>query len=164
VLTASSPTSSSRSSAWATTVSRADLRGQGIEAVRRRGLLDVVRSNLVDEAGVALVDARGTARATIMANTSGRGRQSLTSEYEIMRGDLVRVLYEATKNPTKNATKKATKNGVEYVFGMSVEGSEQDEHRVVAHFSDGSSDEFDLLVGADGQDRASAAPSSRPVP
>lgn len=51
-----------------------DLRGQGIEAVERMGLLDAVRGKLVDEAGVAFVDARGRAKATIMANTSGRGR------------------------------------------------------------------------------------------
>ncbi|MEV8062610.1 FAD-dependent monooxygenase [Streptomyces antimycoticus] len=116
-----------------------DLRGQGIEAVKRMGLLDAVRGKLVDEAGVAFVDARGTAKATIMANTSGRGRQTLTSEYEIMRGDLVRILHDTTRDDT------------EYVFGKSVDGFEQDEHKVVAHFSDGSSGEFDLLVGADGQ-------------
>ncbi|MFE2935632.1 FAD-dependent monooxygenase [Streptomyces sp. NPDC059278] len=116
-----------------------DLRGQGIEVVKRMGLLDAVRGHLVDEAGVAFVDARGRAKATIMANTSGRGRQSLTSEYEIMRGDLVRILYDATKDDT------------EYVFGVSVDGFEQDGQKAVAHFSDGSSGEFDLLVGADGQ-------------
>ncbi|MFE6488710.1 FAD-dependent monooxygenase [Streptomyces sp. NPDC057757] len=116
-----------------------DLRGQGIEAVKRMGLLDAVRGKLVDEAGVAFVDARGRARATIMANTSGQGRQTLTSEYEIMRGDLVRILHDATRDDT------------EYVFGKSVDGFEQDERRVVAHFSDGSTGEFDLLVGADGQ-------------
>lgn len=116
-----------------------DLRGQGIEAVKRMGLLDAVRSKLVDEAGVAFIDARGKHKATIMANTSGKGRQTLTSEYEIMRGDLVRILYDATKDDT------------EYVFGVCVDGFEQDAHKVVGHFSDGSSGEFDLLVGADGQ-------------
>ncbi len=116
-----------------------DLRGQGIEAVRRMGLLDAVRGKLVDEPGVAFINARGKAKATIMANTSGQGRQTLTSEYEIMRGDLVRILHEATRD------------GTEYVFGKSVDGFEQDEHKVVAHFSDGSSGEFNLLVGADGQ-------------
>ncbi|MFF7590522.1 FAD-dependent monooxygenase [Kitasatospora purpeofusca] len=121
------------------TGAQVDLRGQGIEAVRRMGLLDEVRSKLVDEKGVAFVDARGRARATIMANTSGQGRQTLTSEYEIMRGDLVRILNDATEH------------GAEYVFGTSVDGFDQNEHRVVAHFSDGSSGEFDLLVGADGQ-------------
>ncbi|MFC6937120.1 FAD-dependent oxidoreductase [Actinomadura yumaensis] len=116
-----------------------DLRGQGIQAIAAMGLLDAVRGKLVDEAGVAFVDARGRAKATIMANTSGRGRQTLTSEYEIMRGDLVRILHDATKDDA------------EYVFGKSVDGYEQDGDRVVAHFSDGSSGEFDLLVGADGQ-------------
>jgi 2-polyprenyl-6-methoxyphenol hydroxylase-like FAD-dependent oxidoreductase len=121
------------------TGAQVDLRGQGIEAIRRMGLLDEVRSRLVDEAGVAFVDDRGRPRATIMANTSGQGRQSLTSEYEIMRGDLVRILHDATKND------------VEFVFGISVDGFEQHGEKVVARFSDGSSDEFDLLVGADGQ-------------
>lgn len=121
------------------TGAQVDLRGQGIEAIERMGLLDAVRGKLVDEAGVAFVDARGRAKATIMANTSGRGRQTLTSEYEIMRGDLVRILHDASKDDT------------EYVFGLSVDGFGQDEQKVIAHFSDGSSGEFDLLVGADGQ-------------
>ncbi|MFF9347070.1 FAD-dependent monooxygenase [Streptomyces sp. NPDC014734] len=116
-----------------------DLRGQGIEAVKRMGLLDAVRDKLVDEAGVAFIDARGRAKATIMANTSGKGRQTLTSEYEIMRGDLVRILHDASRDDT------------EYVFGKSVDGFEQDTDKVVAHFSDGPSGEFDLLIGADGQ-------------
>ncbi|MET8763976.1 FAD-dependent monooxygenase [Lentzea sp. NPDC004782] len=121
------------------TGAQVDLRGQGIEAVRRMGLLDAVRDALVDEAGVAFIDAHGRAKATIMANTSGQGRQTLTSEYEIMRGDLVRILHDATKDDA------------EHVFGKSVDGFEQDRHEVVAHFSDGSSGEFDLLIGADGQ-------------
>ncbi|PLP58148.1 oxidoreductase [Mesorhizobium loti] len=121
------------------TGAQVDLRGQGIEAVQRMGLLDSVKSKLVDEAGVSLVNAQGKARATFMANTSGHGPQSLTSEYEIMRGDLVRILHDATKDD------------VEYVFGKAVERFDQDERKVVARFSDGSSNEFDLLVGADGQ-------------
>ncbi|MFD5828784.1 FAD-dependent monooxygenase [Lentzea sp. NPDC060358] len=128
-----------RSPALRATGAQVDLRGQGVEAVRRMGLLDAVRAELVDEAGVAFVDSRGRTRATILANTSGSGRQSLTSEYEIMRGDLVRVLHDAVDG------------GVEHVFGIGVDGFEQDERRVVAHFSDGSTGEYDLLAGADGQ-------------
>ncbi|MFE4217355.1 FAD-dependent monooxygenase [Streptomyces sp. NPDC056844] len=116
-----------------------DLRGQGIDAVTRMGLLEKVRSRLVDEPGVAFVDSRGKPKATIMANTSGKGRQTLTSEYEIMRGDLVRILHEATKDDT------------EYVFGKSVDGFDQHSDKVTGHFSDGTSGEYDLLIGADGQ-------------
>ncbi|MGW8374851.1 FAD-dependent monooxygenase [Streptomyces sp. ODS28] len=128
-----------RSPALRATGAQVDLRGQGVEAVERMGLLGEVRAKLVDEAGVAFVDARGRARATILANTSGRGRQSLTSEFEIMRGDLVRILHDAAKDDA------------EYVFGVSVDGFEQDARKVTAHFSDGTSGAYDLLVGADGQ-------------
>ncbi|MER8097812.1 FAD-dependent monooxygenase [Streptomyces goshikiensis] len=121
------------------TGAQVDLRGQGIEAIERMGLLETVRGQLVDEAGVTFVDHRGRPKATIMANTSGKGRQTLTSEYEIMRGDLVRILHDATKDDTA------------YVFGKSVDGFDQDADRVTASFSDGTSDEYDLLIGADGQ-------------
>lgn len=80
------------------TGAQVDLRGQGIEAVKRMGLLDAVRAKLVDEAGVAFVDRHGKVKGTILANTSGKGAQTLTSEYEIMRGDVVRILYDATKD------------------------------------------------------------------
>ncbi|KAJ5904381.1 hypothetical protein N7504_006764 [Penicillium tannophilum] len=116
-----------------------DLRGQGIEVAKRMGLIDAIRSKLVDEDGVAFVDSEGKVHATIMANKTGKGAQSLTSEYEIMRGDLVRILYDATKD------------NVKYIFGQTVEHFEQDEKEVVVRFSDGSSDTFDILVGADGQ-------------
>lgn len=128
-----------RSPALRASGAQVDLRGQGIDAVARMGLLEEVRGQLVDEAGVAFVDSRGKPKATIMANTSGKGRQTLTSEYEIMRGDLVRILHEATKGDA------------EYVFGKSVDGFDQDADRVTAHFSDGTSGDFDLLIGADGQ-------------
>ncbi|KAH8172982.1 FAD binding domain-containing protein [Sarocladium implicatum] len=116
-----------------------DLRAQGIKAVDRMGLMPAVREKLVDEVGVASIDGNGKPWATIMANTSGHGAQGPTSEFEIMRGDLVRLLYDATKDD------------VEYVFGKTVESFEQDDEEVQVHFSDGTSGVYDLLVGADGQ-------------
>ncbi|KAI1058944.1 hypothetical protein LB507_003878 [Fusarium sp. FIESC RH6] len=116
-----------------------DFREQGIQTVKRMGLDQVVRSKLVDEAGVGFVDTNGKIIGTVMANKSGKGAQSVTSEYEIMRGDLVRILYDATKD------------NVEYMFDKTVESFKQDDKQVYAYFSDGTSDTFDLLVGADGQ-------------
>ena len=116
-----------------------DLRAQGIQVVKRMGLLDVIRSKLVDEAGVSLVDAQGNAKATFMANKSGKGAQMGTSEYEIMRGDLVRILYDATKD------------NVNYIFGRTVDHFKQDENSVTVQFSDGQTGIYDVLVGADGQ-------------
>lgn len=116
-----------------------DLRGQGIDAARAMGLLEQIQEKLVDERGVAFRGAGGRRWATIMANTSGKGKQSLTSEYEIMRGDLIRILYDATREH------------VEYRFGVSVDGFDDEGQRVSATFSDGTTDDFDLLIGADGQ-------------
>lgn len=75
-----------------------DIREQGINVIKRMGLMDTVRSRRVIEAGMSFVNEQGTAKATIMANTSGKGPQTMTSECEIMRGDLVSILYDATQD------------------------------------------------------------------
>ncbi|KAK0390997.1 hypothetical protein NLU13_0499 [Sarocladium strictum] len=115
-----------------------DLRAQGIPAAHRMGILPAVRERSVDELGLSIIDEKGRSWAKIMANTSGKGPQTPTSEYEIMRGDLVQILYEKTNDE------------VEYVFGKSVDKFEQDDQKVEVYFSDGTSATYDLLVGADG--------------
>lgn len=132
-----------------------DLRAQGIDVVKRMGLLEVIRSKLVDEAGVAMVDSENRIKALMLANTSGKGAQTGTSEYEIMRGDLVRILYDATKND------------VEYIFGKTVESFEQDDQGVTVHLSTGETGRYDILVGADGQGsriRKAILPADAPDP
>ncbi|KAF1046819.1 MAG: hypothetical protein GAK38_02218 [Xylophilus sp.] len=132
-----------------------DLRGQGIAAVARMGLLESVRSRLVHEPGVAFVDRRGRTWGKVMANTSGKGRQTLTSEYEIMRADLVRILHDAVRDD------------VRFVFGTTVERFAQDDRGVLARFSDGTADTFDVLIGADGQGsriRRDILPAGAPDP
>ena len=132
-----------------------DLREQGIEVARRMGLLETIRSKTVDEQGMAFGDEKGNVIGTMMANTSGQGAQVAVSEWEIMRGDFVRMMYDETKED------------VEYVFGKHVVRHEQKERSVVVHFSDGSHDEFDILVGADGQGsriRKAILPEGAPEP
>ncbi|KAI0450223.1 FAD/NAD(P)-binding domain-containing protein [Xylaria acuta] len=73
-----------------------DLRAQGIPVVRKMGLIDTIRKRAVPEHGVCFVDARGRPFATFGKNDSGHGAQAMTSEYEIMRGDLVDVFYRAS--------------------------------------------------------------------
>ncbi|KAH6655352.1 oxidoreductase [Truncatella angustata] len=118
-----------------------DLRAQGITVARMMGLMPYIQRHLVDEAGVAYLDSRGRVIGTIMANRSGRGAQSLTSEYEIMRGDLVNVLYDATKNL----------DGIDYEFGKTVERFVQEGDGVKVWYDDKTTEKFDVLVGADGQ-------------
>lgn len=116
-----------------------DLRGHGVEVMRRMGLEQAFRAKTVNEQGLQIVDRTGKVRAYFPANRTGKGLQSFTTDFEIMRGDFVQILYNATREKAK------------YVFGISVESFEQYESSVEVLFSDGKRDRFDLLVGADGQ-------------
>jgi 2-polyprenyl-6-methoxyphenol hydroxylase-like FAD-dependent oxidoreductase len=117
-----------------------DLRGQGVTVMRHMGLEQRVREKVVNEEGVLFVNKAGKRMAVIEPNKSGKGRQSLTSEFEIMRGDLVRIFYDVTKENTK------------YIFDTTVTKLEDIEgDQVKVTFSNGSQDTFDLVVGADGQ-------------
>src|ERR1700733_5018256 len=77
-----------------------DLKAQGIPIMRKMSLLDIVKSHGVVEAGMELVDSNGKSLAYFGANDSEKGdlAMALTSDYEIMRGDLVKILYEAGLN------------------------------------------------------------------
>jgi 2-polyprenyl-6-methoxyphenol hydroxylase-like FAD-dependent oxidoreductase len=122
-----------------TTGLQLDLRGHGIEVMKRMGLEEAFRAKQVPEQGMQMVDKSGKRRAYFPASKSGNGPQTLTTEFEIMRGDLCRLMYNATKDRTM------------YVFGTSIECFEEKEDSVEVRFTDGKKDQFDLVVGADGQ-------------
>ncbi|KAK8036222.1 FAD binding domain-containing protein [Apiospora rasikravindrae] len=125
----------------------------GSPVMRKLGLLDAVREASVHEKGMAFVDKRGRPQFQFGVNDTGKGGQGLTSEYEIMRGDLVRVLYEASLRASEEAEKRGGGGGVTYEFGVSVESITQngEESGVDVKLSDGRQQHFDLVVGADGQ-------------
>lgn len=116
-----------------------DIRGQGIEAAKRMGILEDIRKNAVDEHGLQWVDSQGKQKALLEKNDSGKGRQSFTSEFEVMRGDLCKIIYEATKDKA------------EYRFGTSIESFENVGDKVNVKFSQGSDESYDLVIAADGQ-------------
>ncbi|KAF5859756.1 hypothetical protein ETB97_002478 [Aspergillus alliaceus] len=115
-----------------------DLRGPGIQAMRRMGLEEAFRARSVPEQGLQLVDRKGRSWGYIPANRSGKGLQSSTTDFEIMRGDLCQLLYDHCKDR------------VRYRFGMYVRDISQTEEYAEVHLSDGSRERFDLVVGADG--------------
>ncbi|KAI1398902.1 putative monooxygenase [Hypoxylon fuscum] len=133
-----------RNSALRATGQQIDLRGQGIVIMRLMGIEDAVRAALCHEPGMRVIDHRGKTQAFFPVNTSGKGSQGATSEFEIMRGDLVNILYDATKDL----------EGVKYIFDCHIEDFTQDQGspggKVHVTFSDGRQDDYDLLVGADG--------------
>ncbi|KAG6114810.1 hypothetical protein E4U13_003137 [Claviceps humidiphila] len=116
-----------------------DIRDQGIEAIERMGIIQDVREHVVDEAGVDIVDHNGKSIIFFPRYEAGGKHQAVSSEYEIMRGDLCHILYDRTKDK------------VVYKFGLSVQGFEDKGHAVSVTLSDGSTADCDLLVGADGQ-------------
>lgn len=97
-----------------------DLRGHGIEVMKRMGLEEAFRAMSVPEQGLQIVDSLGRQRAFFPANNkAGKGTQNFTTDYEIMRGDLCRLMYDTAKT-------KAT-----YIFGTSIESFEEQDDTVL---------------------------------
>jgi 2-polyprenyl-6-methoxyphenol hydroxylase-like FAD-dependent oxidoreductase len=94
----------------------------------------------VPEEGVQFIDRTGRNRAFLGANKSGTGGQSFTSDFEIMRGDLCRLIFDATD-----------KRNVNYVFDTEIDRIEDDGAQgTIVMFKNGHRETFDLIVGADG--------------
>src|ERR1700722_9609909 len=76
-----------------------DLRGAGRTVIERMGLMDRVREVSVSQRGIAFVGADG--RIAARMPTELFGGEGIVSEVEALRGDLGRVLYEATVPATE---------------------------------------------------------------
>ena len=117
-----------------------DLRGDGIEVIKRMGVEQKIRAKCVPEEGLVLVDDTGRRRAFFAANKSGKGAQSMTSEFEIMRGDLCLVLHDA-----------AVEKGARYHFGISARSLVEKDGSVEVELTNGRMERYDLVAGCDGQ-------------
>jgi 2-polyprenyl-6-methoxyphenol hydroxylase-like FAD-dependent oxidoreductase len=108
-----------------------DFRGTGMRVVERMGLLDEVRKYETRTGSITMVNDKNQVVARLPDGfTSG--------ELEIQRGDLARVLYEATRR------------GADYVFNDSIQSLKQTMDGVHVTFSSGKTSMFDIVVGADG--------------
>ena len=104
--------------------------------VRRMGLLAEMHARSLDQRGAAWIRADGSRRADMPVTAfNGNG---LVSKLEILRGDLVDVLYQATNDHT------------EYRFNTRIEDVSQNAEAVQATLSDGTTVSADLVVGCDG--------------
>ncbi|MFD0574535.1 FAD-dependent monooxygenase [Kitasatospora gansuensis] len=107
-----------------------DVSGLAVDVVERMGIMPSVRAAATDVRGMKFVDADDRTRARIALQGA--------SSVELMRGDLVALLYDSARD------------GVEYLFGDSVSRLEQDEDGVTVTFERAGARRFDLVVGADG--------------
>jgi 2-polyprenyl-6-methoxyphenol hydroxylase-like FAD-dependent oxidoreductase len=113
-----------------------DVRGAARDVVERMGLMPAVRAARVDERGVAMVNRRGRRTAEMSADLFGG--EGIVAEIEIARGDLARILYDATSS------------GAHYRFGDRIAELRQGADGVDVRFASGDTDRFDVVVGADG--------------
>ncbi|KAH6606918.1 hypothetical protein Trco_006071 [Trichoderma cornu-damae] len=122
-----------------------DIRGQGVLVMKKMGIEAAVRAVAVREPGMQLIGRNGQTKAFFPIAKSGSGKQGFTSEFEIMRGDLVQILYALTENH----------ENVRHLFNTAIKGFTQDDEdrpngKVHVSFEDGYEEDFDLIIGADG--------------
>jgi 2-polyprenyl-6-methoxyphenol hydroxylase-like FAD-dependent oxidoreductase len=108
-----------------------DFRGPSLEVLDKMGLLNEVRANATDMGPLILVDGRGKEVGRLPAEV-------FSGELEIFWGDLARILHEAVRDD------------VDFRFGVGVTAVIDHGDRVEATFSDGSTDSYDMVIGADG--------------
>jgi 2-polyprenyl-6-methoxyphenol hydroxylase-like FAD-dependent oxidoreductase len=118
-----------------------DIRGPAVEAIRRMGIEPAILEAKTPELGGHAISAAGNIIATFDA-TGDVNRQSIISEFEILRADLARICCEAAERP-----------GVNIVYGDYVSTVTQDLARGTVHvqFTNGKlpAGDYDLVVGAD---------------
>jgi 2-polyprenyl-6-methoxyphenol hydroxylase-like FAD-dependent oxidoreductase len=113
-----------------------DLRGAGGDVVERMGLMPEMEHRSLFQRGIAWVKSDGSRRAEMPVTAFGGNGP--VSKLEILRGDLVDVLYQATKDTA------------EYRFNTRISDLVQDRTGVDVTLSDGSALRADLVVGGDG--------------
>jgi 2-polyprenyl-6-methoxyphenol hydroxylase-like FAD-dependent oxidoreductase len=108
-----------------------DFRGTAMRVLERMGLVDAVKQHETRAGSITMVDENNRIKAHLPDGfTSG--------ELEILRGDLSKVLYEATRHDA------------EYLFDDSIREMHDSTEGVDITFVSGISRRFDFVVGADG--------------
>ena len=119
-----------------------DIRDAARDVVKQMGIFERIREKSSHEEGIEIIGSDSTdgdrAIARFAVDQSGKG-DSFTSDVEILRGELGRILYDATKDD------------VRYIFGEYVESLKETENNVEVTFANGTpTSTFDLVVAADG--------------
>ena len=114
----------------------ADIRGAGREVARRMGIEEELLAASTGEKGLRFVDRHNVTKAEFPAGKSDT--EGFTAELEILRGDLVRILHDRTRD------------GTEYIFGDHITDLSEHDGVVTATFAGGKARDFDLVIVADG--------------
>lgn len=129
-----------------------DLKAQGIPIMKKMGLLERTKTYCVTEGGMEVVDTNGKVLIQGGVTSAGGKEVSLINEYEFMRGDMVKMFHDASLEERAKASGNGEKEGsLHYEFGKTVTAIDQTDERATVTFSDGKTDQYDLVVAADGQ-------------
>ena len=125
-----------RSGSLRSSGSPVDVRGPAIDVVERMNIARRLREVSIRLKGMTLLDLGGrrVARVDIAALRSS----IVPKDMELARGDLARILHEASANDA------------DYVFGDFIKSLAQDELGVDVTFERSRPRRFDLVIGADG--------------
>jgi 2-polyprenyl-6-methoxyphenol hydroxylase-like FAD-dependent oxidoreductase len=138
-----------RSSANCSYGQNIDVRGTGIEILRKLGVEEQVRAATTGEEGVMIVDEKNRVWAQMAADKTGRV-QTGTSDVEILRGRLTEILRKRAEELSARV-KACGGEGIEFVNRDCLESLEQDADKVRVVFANsGEKRCYDLVVGADG--------------
>ncbi|MEZ0074762.1 FAD-dependent monooxygenase [Planotetraspora sp. GP83] len=109
-----------------------DFRGEAhLTVLERMGILDEVKRAATNMGAMSYVNEDGKQIASMPADL-------FSGDVEILRGDLARILYDATRDE------------VEYIFDDSITSISETADGVDVTFERGAPRRFDLVVGADG--------------
>jgi 2-polyprenyl-6-methoxyphenol hydroxylase-like FAD-dependent oxidoreductase len=125
-----------RSGSLRSSGSPVDVRGPAVDVVERMNIATRLRKASIHLKGMTLLDSGGRRVARVDIATL---RSSIApKDMELARGDLARILYEASANDA------------EYIFGDSIRTLTQDEMGVDVTFERSPPRRFDFVIGADG--------------
>ncbi|KAF2833076.1 FAD/NAD(P)-binding domain-containing protein [Ophiobolus disseminans] len=129
-----------------------DFKENGIPIARGMGILDTLKAACVHETGMQLVDQKGRSLMQFGVNSSAKQGLNLTNEYEIMRGDMVKVFYDSSIAERRKIEASGEKEGgLTYKFDTTVTHLDQSGKGATVTFSNGEKAHYDLVVAADGQ-------------
>ncbi|CAM1508993.1 Fc.00g027320.m01.CDS01 [Cosmosporella sp. VM-42] len=126
-----------------------DIRGVGVNIIRKLGVEAVIRDSTTGEEGVQWVTSENRVWSSFGAGSDDKMHMP-TSDIEIMRGRLADICWKRSLSVSKEVESDGG-TGIEYIFGDHLEELEEDGTKVNVRFAkSGEKRAYDLLVGADG--------------
>lgn len=111
-----------------------DVKGPAWEIIQKMGLAEKIKAANTTEVGIRFVNTDDK----ILAELPKENAISMTQEIEILRGDMVNILYEKVKQH------------VAFLFGDQIKNIVQQEAGVKVTFNNQDEEEYDLVIIAEG--------------